>query len=632
MILSTMVIGITTAEEDFEESGQGGSMESNASSNETIVIHTITASTAIQSDDYTENIFVETNETTTGNVRDTTLLNNFTYTTAFLYEDDENETTSTEAEEQVRPIETTVGYKPNKVTDYNFAADPQNVTDSQSTTVHEVTLPDSRISSLSTSTIATTIQSQTTQALAAKNKSNISSPSTSTIATTIQSPTSHVPAAKNESNSPFQKQSISTTPTPVLYNSTLATMDQRAKQTPFSVNKVIKSNSATRDSLAPQTTLLASSSSTTLLWFNNLTTRNLDGVSPHNSDDIIPIVGAVCAVLGILIGIIISAGIWYHLNKAKIRERRISKHSAIEKNPEEKTFERLDFNLTLPTNGGCENSVIDFPDDKHNRGSYESFESGLYHGDLIQIHVNSMYSEPETDEFQLADNQDTENDYTLTPDDYAIELSNQKTLPFNYQRSANAAPIPSRLVSYSALMQQDSSDQSTVSSSRRYGNSNSGTCLTDLPDSDGSSSSTCGGSVSVASSMNKEKIYRPEIGSSERKLYFIPTRQSSVVDKSKSKSIDERRDMQLQQLTRASSFTSVHSCTPGLEDDVPHFLISEHETKYDSGEGNLSYLDVKTSDVNIDCISHDDNGIGSSSHTYEPPTLHSSNSDNTINL
>ena len=62
------------------------------------------------------------------------------------------------------------------------------------------------------------------------------------------------------------------------------------------------------------------------------------------SSDKLAIVGITCGMLGVILGIVVSAAFWTYKKRKTQREQKI----VMEKNPKEKTFEPLDLSLTLP--------------------------------------------------------------------------------------------------------------------------------------------------------------------------------------------------------------------------------------------------------------------------------------------
>ena len=64
------------------------------------------------------------------------------------------------------------------------------------------------------------------------------------------------------------------------------------------------------------------------------------------TDNRLVVVGATCAVLGLLVGIALSVAFWIYKRRCGKKHRR--KSSVLEKNPKEMTFEPLDLTLTLP--------------------------------------------------------------------------------------------------------------------------------------------------------------------------------------------------------------------------------------------------------------------------------------------
>ncbi|CAK8692470.1 unnamed protein product [Clavelina lepadiformis] len=85
-----------------------------------------------------------------------------------------------------------------------------------------------------------------------------------------------------------------------------------------------------------------------------------DTTTPE-SNQMVLIIGVTCGVIGLLIGIAITAILWIYTQKRKRKNGQMrSRHaSVLEKNPKEKTFEPLDLSLTLPSYAHNSSNTLD---------------------------------------------------------------------------------------------------------------------------------------------------------------------------------------------------------------------------------------------------------------------------------
>ena len=133
----------------------------------------------------------------------------------------------------------------------------------------------------------------------------------------------------------------------------------------------------------------SNSNSSAAFNLNVSTTVENQVLLPKDQDNIVLIVGIVCGVLGLLLGIVLTATFWLYKIKRKPKKtiNRSRQASVFEKNPTEKTFEPLNLSLTLPRYEPSHST--DFQRDS-SVGS--RFDTPVFSNDILRTESDSCHS------------------------------------------------------------------------------------------------------------------------------------------------------------------------------------------------------------------------------------------------